>query len=251
MASTGTCPGGCEEFSLKGSNAHFARFTCKICGTARKEERHPQRQDPATYSHRHTYHRVSNAHTPKTYCVDCGTCIDSVPREIFDALETTRSASSNCNQELADRAMKDTTIQKQQIDLATRMMLDQISRLSDGDYAQSTEIQLFLDCVARATASSTAFVSFREQAMHFTDYQTVNLRVVDPIAHEGVWEMIDDGCNSCCHGGVWRQNAEAKMKVLRLQPIWVHRKATTFNGVGTSATSGKQKNAHDNTTARV
>ena len=53
--------------------------------------------------------------------------------------------------------------------------------------------------------------------------------------------MIDDGCNSCCHGGVWRQNAEAKMKVLRLQPIWVHRKATTFNGVGTSMTSGKQK----------
>ena len=49
--------------------------------------------------------------------------------------------------------MKDTTIQKQQIDLATRMMLDQISRLSDGDYEQSTAIQHFLDCVDRATAS--------------------------------------------------------------------------------------------------
>ena len=32
------------------------------------------------------------------------------------------------------------------------------------------------------------------------------------------------------------------MKVLRLQPIWVHRKATTFNGVGTSTISGKPKN---------
>ena len=31
------------------------------------------------------------------------------------------------------------------------------------------------------------------------------------------------------------------MKVLRLQPIWVHRKATTFNGAGTSTTSGKLK----------
>ena len=31
------------------------------------------------------------------------------------------------------------------------------------------------------------------------------------------------------------------MKVLRLQPIWVHRKATTFNSVGTSTTSGKLK----------
>ena len=29
------------------------------------------------------------------------------------------------------------------------------------------------------------------------------------------------------------------MKVLGLRPIWLHRKATTFNGVGTSTTSGK------------
>ena len=53
--------------------------------------------------------------------------------------------------------------------------------------------------------------------------------------------FVDDGCNSCFHGEVWRQNAEAKMQVLGLHPIWMHRKATTFNGVGTSTTSGKLK----------
>ena len=72
--------------------------------------------------------------------------------------------------------------------------------------------------------------------MHFKDNQTLNLIVVEPIADEGVWAMRDDECNSCCHGEVWRQNAEAKMKVLGLYPIWQHRKATTFNGVGTSTT---------------
>ena len=77
--------------------------------------------------------------------------------------------------------------------------------------------------------------------MHFNDNQTLSLREVDPIANEGVWLILNDQCNSCCHGKVWRQNAEAKMKVLRLQPIWIHRKATTFNGVGTSTTSGKLK----------
>ena len=77
--------------------------------------------------------------------------------------------------------------------------------------------------------------------MHFNDNQTLSLRVVDPIADDGVWSMKDDGCNSCFHGEVWRQNAEAKMKVLRFQPIWVHRKATTFNGVETSTTCGKLK----------
>ena len=212
IATAGTCPGGCKEVSHKDSNAHSIRLTCKICGTVREEDRHPRRQDPPTCSHRRTDRR-SNAHTRKTCGVDCGTYLDSFPREIFNALERTRSASSNRHEELADRVTKDTTITKQQIDLATRMMLDQISRLPDGDYEQPMAIQLFLDRIDRATTPSTAFVSFREQPMHFNDKQTLTLRVVDPIEDEGVWAIIDDGCNSCCHGEVWRQNAEAKMKV--------------------------------------
>ena len=58
--------------------------------------------DPASCSHQDMDHRGSNAHTRKTYCVDCGTNIHSVPREIYNALEATRSASSNRNEELAD-----------------------------------------------------------------------------------------------------------------------------------------------------
>ena len=101
---------------------------------------------------------------------------------------------------LADRVTEDTTIAKQQIDLATRMTLEQVSRLLDGDYEQSVAIQLFLDCIDRATTPSTAFVSFREQPMHFNSNQTLSLRVVDPISDEGGWTMRDDGCHSCCHG---------------------------------------------------
>ena len=77
--------------------------------------------------------------------------------------------------------------------------------------------------------------------MHFDDNQPLSLRVVDTIADDGVWAIVDDGCNRCCHGEVWRQNAEAKMKVLCFHPIWLHKKPTTSNGVGTSTTSGKLK----------
>ena len=49
--------------------------------------------------------------------------------------------------------------------------------------------------------------------MDFEDNQTLNLRVVDPIADEGFWAIVDDGCKSCCHGEVWRKTVEAKMKV--------------------------------------
>ena len=62
-ASAGACRGGCKEIFRKGSNAHSIRLTCKICGTVRKEERHPPRQDPATCSRRHMDHWGSNAHT--------------------------------------------------------------------------------------------------------------------------------------------------------------------------------------------
>ena len=77
-------------------------------------------------------------------------------------------------------------------------------------------VQLFLDCVDRATASSTAFVTFREQPMHFKDKQTLSLRLVDPIADDGVWAIIDDGCNSAAQKGnyfQWRWNEHEKRKV--------------------------------------
>ena len=56
LAPAGACPGGCKEFSHEGSNAHSIRLTCKICGTVRREERHPPRQDPAACSHRPSTH---------------------------------------------------------------------------------------------------------------------------------------------------------------------------------------------------
>ena len=38
--------------------------------------------------------------------------------------------------------LKDTTITKRQLDLAMRMMVEQVSRLSDGDYEQPLMVQL-------------------------------------------------------------------------------------------------------------
>ena len=50
--------------------------------------------------------------------------------------------------------------------------------------------------------------------MHFNDNQTLSLRVVDPIADEGVWAMKDDRCISCCHEKSWGKHAEAKMEII-------------------------------------
>ena len=151
--------------------------------------------------------------------VDRGTCIDSTLREIYDAHKAARSALSNRDGGLTDRVLKDTKITKRQLDIAERMMLEQVSLLSNGDYKQSTMLQLHLDCVDRAAESTTASVSIRERLMHSEDYETLSLRAVDPMAYDGVRAIIDDGWNSCCHGEVWRKNSELNMFVSGLHLI--------------------------------
>ena len=69
----------------------------------------------------------------KTYCVDCGLYIDPVPREFYNTLEAARSASPNRDEEIADRVLKDTTITKRQLDLATRLTLEDRFRSENVD----------------------------------------------------------------------------------------------------------------------
>ena len=76
--------------------------------------------------------------------------------------------------------------------------------------------------------------------MHFNDNQTLRLRSLIQLQMTVFGRLVMTGATVVVMV-VWRQNAEAKMKVLGHHPIWVHRKATTFNGVGTSTTSGKLK----------
>ena len=144
----------------------------------------------------------------KVWCAE--TDIDSVLREIHDAYEAACSTSSNCDGEFADR------VPKRQPDLATRMMLEQASVSSNGDYEQSTIFQFSLDCIDRAVESITELVSIRERPMHSEDNQTPSLRAVDLVAYDDDRAIIDDGCNSCSHNRAWRQNTAAKMKVLGL-----------------------------------
>ena len=77
----------------------------------------------------------------------------------------------------------------------------------------------------------------REPTMQ--EYQTTKLRVVDPITDEGVWAIVDDACNSSCHGRSWRLNAEEKWKMKGFNSFVRSSKPTTFKGVGNAQTAGK------------
>ena len=195
-------PSGCKEISRKGSKEHFVRSSCKIRGIVREERRTP-RQDSTPCSQRHTGHRESNLHTKKIHRVDCGIYIDAALREIYDACKAAVQHHETRDGGLADRTREDTTITKRRLDLVARMMLEQVSLLSNGDYKQSTMLRLHLGCVGRAAGSITASALNREQPMHSEDNQTLSSRAVGLFAYGSVWTTTDDGCNSCCHGEVW------------------------------------------------
>ena len=159
----------CKEFFLQG-----VVFFCKgFERIFRRDNGQDSWNRSKSASYITTGFKARSLHLKGIYRADYGT-IDSVLREIYDADEATRSTSSKCDSGLADR------VPKRQPDLATRMMLEQASFSSNGDYEQSTLLQLSLDCIDRAIEPITEFVSVRERSMH-VDYTT---------AYEGVWSTI-------------------------------------------------------------
>jgi hypothetical protein len=55
---------------------------------------------------------------------------------------------------------------------------------------------------------------------------------------EGVWAIVDEGANSCCHGDEWRRNAEDKIYNKGFRFNAVHHRATEFKSIGNRRTTG-------------
>ncbi|CAE7418365.1 GIP [Symbiodinium sp. CCMP2592] len=68
------------------------------------------------------------------------------------------------------------------------------------------------------------------------------LPLLDPLEdHDNIWVMLDEGCNTTCHGRKWRQNAEATLAKHGLKLLKVSSEGGAFRGIGSSRCSGKYK----------
>ena len=63
---------------------------------------------------------------------------------------------------------------------------------------------------------------------------------VDIYEDPGIWAVLDEGCNSTCHGEQWARNAEMKLNKLGYRVRWINRDPKTYKGVGQSRTVGKK-----------
>ena len=65
-----------------------------------------------------------------------------------------------------------------------------------------------------------------------------DLEQVDPFGHEGIFALLDEGCNSSCQTRSWRINAELKLKRgPRLAMKDTPRTAGTYRGIGGAETT--------------
>ena len=54
------------------------------------------------------------------------------------------------------------------------------------------------------------------------DSEPADLPWVDVFKDSEVWAVLDEGCNSTCHGKRWAENAEKKFSALGWKCPWVH-----------------------------
>ena len=66
-----------------------------------------------------------------------------------------------------------------------------------------------------------------------SDYS--NLRTVNVYKDEGIWILLDEGCNSNCHGKEWAKNTEEKLrKYPGIEFSWVNKAVKQYQGIGTT-----------------
>ena len=113
-------------------------------------------QDSAQCQHRRTDHRGSNKQVRKTYCLDCGTYIDSVAQGVVKSIsedpDLTQVWVSTEERAMLDRVGEHDTIRRDEIVAAAQMMLVEARQLDGGDYTLLSIGNMFIDCADRVLA---------------------------------------------------------------------------------------------------
>ena len=118
-----------------------------------------------------------------------------------------------------DRIVDHSQVSKYEIIQAAEALHQEAHNLEHGNYEIMQVVNLFVDCFNRNrkakqeepdqdikpenTALMHAIKSTttapRQIALH-KERNAMHLRVVDPFGDPHVWAIIDEGCNSVCHG---------------------------------------------------
>ena len=184
------------------------------------------------HTHENVDYRGSTRTIRKTFCKDCQTVIDEMPQYLWkakqDLAKGLMSAGSRVGSTVA-RSLEETTLSTDAAKEVIKCFVKTQNRiLSLRVEITSTElISCLQDCIddfsnhgeasvghERATSSSNPRKGHGYPATleEMNEIPEAELPLIDPRKDDDkVWILIDEGCNSICHGEHWRQEAEKIM----------------------------------------
>ena len=76
--------------------------------------------------------------------------------------------------------------------------------------------------------------------MDGNEYPEAELPLVDPLKDDwNLWALLDEGCNSTCHGEQWRIHAQAVLKRRGYAPQRHSDAKSNFSGIGEATCTGR------------
>ena len=138
-------------------------------------------EDPAASRHKRADHRGSTKKVHKTFCLDCCTYLDEIPRskhkETTDVVEAVKKSSWSV-QNLAKRVTEPVEMTQRQAAIATRYVAVMNRDLEGVDFVNSTKlIHTLEDCIDYATERGGQSLDLlRHMAAHGTAWEATTRR---------------------------------------------------------------------------
>eukprot|EP00434_Breviolum_minutum_P004941 symbB.v1.2.004358.t1/scaffold240.1/size264318/14 len=253
------CVDGCT-WSYAGSNAYVEQKTCKICGYREKRSKDKPLAiySPETCPHQITDKRGSSKSMSRIYCLQCQSIVSEMPQQIARQRQETAKkieASTEDTMRLAQSliSQEDTKMPKRLAIECLKEVARQVNLYPEDEEIRASDVVKMLQ-----DTFDTVSLKAEDQGvppvamMHWSGYTRdewsnwepenpmpihgcPDLRVVDILNDDGVWAILDEGCNMTCHSKSWRMNAQQKLQNLGFtMECLVAQKE--YNGVGSTAT---------------
>ena len=263
------CADGCK-FSHRGSNAYVLVKTCTVCGFQEKSKKAlPAKQfEYDNCPHNIWDWRGSSKKTSRKFCTQCHTFIAEMPQQAArerkkageelasSSEEVLRTSSTMMRQELVE-------LSKGAAIACLKECAKQLQRTPEDKSIKASDLikmlQENIDVVSQPLHPPVAHMAigrrwadYEEWDWHhdpwYDEYYNwhpekqmpihgVNheLREIDILTDDGIWAILDEGCNTTCHSHEWRINAEKKLLQKGFTMEYCHSEKS-YNGVGGSAT---------------
>ena len=152
------CADGCTAVHHKGSSARLRRATCKKCKKVTQEERTATYADPAGCLHAHEDHRGSDRLSRKTFCLDCGTVIATVPQELHKEAEWLKDSFRDVGLDdamLLSKVMTGAHLDVAIASKASALIAEESKRMEDGNYRFAAILNTFAHSLRRSSTTSS------------------------------------------------------------------------------------------------